>query len=56
MSTTEISDKPHALNSSQAHDAENNSARPCLLSPRSNNLQEKKNQNQKLEKVKGKER
>ena len=55
MSQLETSDKLQKLteaeNSYRAQDNENNTDRPCLLSPRSNNVQEKNKQNN-IEKVK----
>ena len=55
MSQLETSDKlqksTEAENSYRAQDNENNTDRPCLLSPRSNNVQEKNKQNN-IEKVK----
>ena len=56
MSKTEISLLNEKNASNQAHDNENNTERPCLLSPRSNTLQEKKNKHLKFEKVKDKAR
>ena len=56
MSKTEISLLNEKNDSNQAHDNENNTEGPCLLSPRSNNLQVKNKQNLKFEKVKDKAR
>ena len=56
MSKTEKNLLNEKNDSNQAHDNENNTERPCLLSPRSNNLQEKNKQNLKFEKVKDKAR
>ena len=62
MSNKELSDNLHELNkkdnSSKAHDNENNTATQTqrLLSPHSNNLQDKKKQNKGLTKGKNKVR